>query len=198
MTADEVGDRGEEVQEQVEKVLRQMVEPVELYVGPEGLQPVGLIDLTFVVNVEEAKQILAELRVLQETVGYGHFSNFTKRTCQGGRKWEAKGGQSPPPLILGTIKTNAFSANAQSRFVSVVLDGVLQPSRLGRHTLILCSSRSYARGRSKALERCNASNSLLRVRYVDEGVAGRHRREKCFPAGDRPINDFYTSTPAHI
>ena len=41
-----------------------MVEPVELDVGPEGLQPVGLIDLTLVVNVEEAKQILAELRVL--------------------------------------------------------------------------------------------------------------------------------------
>ena len=35
---------------------------------------------------------------------------------------------------FGTIKTSAFSTNAQSRFASVVLDGVLGPRRLGRHS----------------------------------------------------------------
>ena len=35
--------------------------------------------------------------------------------------------------ILGTTKTSAFSANAQSRFASFVLDGVLGPP----HTAIL-------------------------------------------------------------
>ena len=39
-----------------------------------------------------------------------------------------------PPQIFGTTKTSAFSTNAQSRIASVVLDGVLGPLRLARHT----------------------------------------------------------------
>ena len=33
------------------------------------------------------------------------------------------------PPIFGTMKTSAFSTNAQSRFASVVLDGVLGPDK---------------------------------------------------------------------
>ena len=36
--------------------------------------------------------------------------------------------------IFGATKTSAFSTSAQSRFASVVLDGVLGPPRLVRHT----------------------------------------------------------------
>ena len=54
-------------------------------------------------------------------------------------------GQSPPitgntkqrawaPSIFGTTKTSSFSTNAQSRFASVVFDGVLGPPHLARHT----------------------------------------------------------------
>ena len=50
----------------------------------------------------------------------------------GSAKGVAKGGRAPP--IFGTTKTSAFSTNAQSRFASVVLDGVLGPPRLARHT----------------------------------------------------------------
>ena len=35
---------------------------------------------------------------------------------------------------FGTSKRSAFSTNTQSRFVSFVLDGVLRPLRLARHT----------------------------------------------------------------
>ena len=35
---------------------------------------------------------------------------------------------------FGTMKTSAFSTNAQSRFASVVVDGVLGPPRLACHT----------------------------------------------------------------
>ena len=34
-----------------------------------------------------------------------------------------------------SVKKSAFSSNAQSRFASVVVDGVLVPPRLARHTL---------------------------------------------------------------
>ena len=44
-----------------------------------------------------------------------------------GVKGGQKGGGGHP--IFGVTKTSAFSTNAQSRFVSVVLDGVLGPSR---------------------------------------------------------------------
>ena len=44
-----------------------------------------------------------------------------------------KGG--PGPLMLGTTKTSVFSTNAQSRFMSVVLDGILGPPRLAWHPL---------------------------------------------------------------
>ena len=44
----------------------------------------------------------------------------------------AKGGQASP--IFRTMKTSAFSTNAQSRFASAVLSGVLGPPRLARHT----------------------------------------------------------------
>ena len=37
----------------------------------------------------------------------------------------AMGDRAPP--IFGTMKTNAFSTNVQSRFASVVVDGVLRP-----------------------------------------------------------------------
>ena len=36
--------------------------------------------------------------------------------------------------IVGTTKRSGFSTNAQSKFTSVVLDGVLGPPRLARHT----------------------------------------------------------------
>ena len=36
--------------------------------------------------------------------------------------------------MFGTIKTGAVSTNAQSRFASVVVEGVLGPPRLVRHT----------------------------------------------------------------
>ena len=36
--------------------------------------------------------------------------------------------------IFGTSKTSAFSTNAKSTFATVVLDGVLGPRRLERHT----------------------------------------------------------------
>ena len=39
-----------------------------------------------------------------------------------------------PPLIVGTINTVVFLKNTQSRFASVVLDGVLVPPRLARLT----------------------------------------------------------------
>ena len=39
------------------------------------------------------------------------------------------------PWRFGSLKESAFSANAQSRFASVVVDGVLGPPRLARHTL---------------------------------------------------------------
>ena len=39
------------------------------------------------------------------------------------------------PPVFGTKKKSAFSTNAQSRFASVVLDGVLRPPRLSWHTL---------------------------------------------------------------
>ena len=44
----------------------------------------------------------------------------------------AKGGLVPS--IFGTTKACAFSANAQSRFVSFVLDGVLGPTGILHHT----------------------------------------------------------------
>ena len=43
-----------------------------------------------------------------------------------------KGGQGLP--TFGKTKRSTFSTNAQSRFVSVVLDGVLGPPFLARHT----------------------------------------------------------------
>ena len=44
----------------------------------------------------------------------------------------ARGAWAHP--VSGTTKTNAFSTNAQSRFASVILDSVLGPPRLMRHT----------------------------------------------------------------
>ena len=38
------------------------------------------------------------------------------------------------PLIFGITKTSPILTNAQSRFASVVLDGVLGPLRLACHT----------------------------------------------------------------
>ena len=48
---------------------------------------------------------------------------------------QREGGKGDPgPLIFGTMKTGAFSTNAQSKFASIVLDGVLGPPRLAQHT----------------------------------------------------------------
>ena len=54
-------------------------------------------------------------------------------TSQGGRL----GGPRPPPIFT-TTKTSAFSSNAQSRFMSVFLDPVLEPDS----ALTVCSSGS--------------------------------------------------------
>ena len=77
--------------------------------------------------------------------------------------------------------TSAFSTNVQSRFASVVIDGVLGPPRLARHTLqcscISGSSGSNARGGSRALEGCRVSAKRpSRVQDRDEGVVGRSER----------------------
>ena len=48
---------------------------------------------------------------------------------------QREGGKGDPgPLIFGTMKTGAFSTNAQSKFASIVLDGVLGLPCLARHT----------------------------------------------------------------
>ena len=55
------------------------------------------------------------------------------------RFMERGGGQGGPggawvPQIFRTTKTSAFSTNAQSRFVPVVLDSLLRPPCLAQHT----------------------------------------------------------------
>ena len=47
-------------------------------------------------------------------------------------RWGGQGAGALP--IFGASKTSAFSTNAQSRFVSVVLDGVLGPPHVLRQT----------------------------------------------------------------
>ena len=39
-----------------------------------------------------------------------------------------------PPLIVGTINTVVFLKNTQSRFASVVLDGVMGPLQVASRT----------------------------------------------------------------
>ena len=97
-------------------------------------------------------------------------------------RWVVKGGGGLVPSIFGTTKACAFSANAQSRFVSFVLDGVLGPTGILHHTwlLYLCSSRSNARGEVRALEGLRVSTkSPSRMRDRGEGVVERNYREKC-------------------
>ena len=91
------------------------------------------------------------------------------------------------PKIFIATKRKGVSNNEQSWFMSVVLDGVLGPSRLAQMHLvaswILCSSESNARGESRALEGRRVSlKNPSRVRVGDEGVVGRNRRESiCLP-----------------
>ena len=75
----------------------------------------------------------------------------------------------------GTGVKSAFPANAQSRFASAVLDGVLGPPRLETaHLMVpiyLCSSGSNAQGELRAIEgRCVSSKSPSRVQDGNEGV----------------------------
>ena len=53
--------------------------------------------------------------------------------CQVRSLTQSRGEQGPGPSFRAT-KTSAFSTNVQSRFSSVVLDGVMGPERLARHT----------------------------------------------------------------
>ena len=83
--------------------------------------------------------------------------------------------------------------NAQSRFASVVVDGVLRPPRLARHTWQCpCISGSNAQGESRALEgRRVSSISPSRVRDGDEGVAGRnYGKYSLLARGHWFANDF--------
>ena len=84
--------------------------------------------------------------------------------------------------VFGATKGSAFFTMEQSMFASVVVNGVLGPSRLAQRnltvSLYLCSSGSNAQGESRAQEgRRVSSKSLSRVRDGDEGVAGRNYRE---------------------
>ena len=78
-----------------------------------------------------------------------------------------------------------FFTNTQSRFASVVFDGVLGPPPRAAHrieSLFLCSFGSNARGQSRALEGlCDSSKSPSKVREGDERVARRNAREEFFP-----------------
>ena len=55
----------------------------------------------------------------------------------------------------GSMYKSGFSTNAQSRFASVVFDGVSAPLTV---FLFLCSSGSNAQGESRALERRRVSS----------------------------------------
>ena len=129
---------------------------------------------------------------------------FLSRTCRKGRQLRANkfkfyllkkscgaqvnnqpggglgGGRDPPTFSVAT-KTSAFSANAQLRLASDVLDGVLTSAPSAPHlgvSLSLCSSGSNARGELRALEGCLVSSkNPLSVRDGDKGVAGRNGRE---------------------
>ena len=89
-------------------------------------------------------------------------------------------GRAQALQFFGTV-TNAFSTNTQLRFASVVLDSVLGPPRLARHTLRCpCFSESGSKGRDLQgpfKGHYGSSKSPSRVRDGDEGVAGRNRRE---------------------
>ena len=81
-------------------------------------------------------------------------------------EWTRPGG-----VIKGrakTIKTSAFSTNAQSRFASIVLDKALGPTRLALQTL---------RGPCMPVV---LEVSKSRVRDGDKGVAWRNYGEQCF------------------
>ena len=75
--------------------------------------------------------------------------------------------------ILGTMKTIAFSTNAQSRFASIVLDSTSASSAAYLVvSLYFCSSRSNAGGKLQALEgRSVSSKSPLRVRSGDKSCS---------------------------
>ena len=79
-----------------------------------------------------------------------------------------------------------FSTNAQSRFASVVDDGVLGPLRLLCHTwrcpcisVVPEATHEASRGPEKGT--VSAQKGFKRVRDGDEWVAGRNGREQCFP-----------------
>ena len=94
---------------------------------------------------------------------------------QGGSTKGAKGGWAINFFII--YENNCvFNKNTQSSFVTVVLDGVLEPPHL-TVPLYLCSSGSNARGESRAREgRRVSSKSPSRVRDGDVGVAEKNRR----------------------
>ena len=81
-------------------------------------------------------------------------------------------------------KKGAFSTNAQSRFASVVFDGVLGPPCLARHTLgcpcFFAVPKTTHKASHKLLKCQGSSESPSRDRDGDEGVAGRNIRKYCF------------------
>ena len=65
------------------------------------------------------------LKRKEVSVSFYFRDTVNQGSCKGGG---GQGGSWAPPLF-GTTKTSAFATNAQSRFASVVLDGVLGPDK---------------------------------------------------------------------
>ena len=86
------------------------------------------------------------------------------------------------------MKTSAYT-NAQSRFASIVLVGVLEPPRLAQQALRIVSLQFQKQHlRRVPLEgRCVISKRSSRVWGRDKGVARRNGRWKCFPDEDSKI-----------
>ena len=59
---------------------------------------------------------------------------FSKVSLSGGGRKENKDQGDLIPSIFGTMKAGVFSINAQLRFVSVIVNAVLGPPSLMRHT----------------------------------------------------------------
>ena len=62
--------------------------------------------------------------------------------------------------IFGTTKTSVFSTNAQSRFASVVADGVLGPLRLARHVVAVAPEATYKASRGPEKGAVSAQKAL--------------------------------------
>ena len=107
----------------------------------------------------------------------------------------SRGARAPP--IFGKTKTSGFSADAQSRFLSVVLGGVLGGALRLTRSMYLCSSGSNTRGEWGVLNGAVSVQKALQGSKTETGefLGGTKEnsvsRPRVIDLPSRQIDDFF-------